>query len=78
MTARTITITDADARELEWLRGGVNGLIFSLRMLNLTLQGSALEKATGLTDLAPLLQLADAIDACEVIDRILEDTRGAR
>lgn len=77
MKARTVTISEADVRELEWLRGGLNGLIFSLRMLGRALEGRAdLRAATGLSDLAGLLLLADAIEDSEALDRLIDDNSG--
>ena len=76
MKGRTIALGESDLRELEWLRGGINGLIVCVRLLGKALEGGALKAATGMTDLGPLLTLADAIDNSEVLDNLIDQEKG--
>jgi hypothetical protein len=72
MKTRTVTISDADARELAWLRGGLHALMMCIRCLDRALEHGDLKFEIGMHDFAGILNLVDAIEDCDVLDNLID------
>ena len=67
----SVTLTDAEIRELEWFRAGVYGLTVTLKLLEAAMSVNALPPRRAF-DLAGLLFLVERIESCEVVDNLID------
>jgi hypothetical protein len=68
---KTIIITDADHRELLWLRGSLMAFVLTFRILDRAIAIDAIKWQDLGFDFAYLMYLVEQVDTIDALDRVL-------